>query len=123
VPEERRLVLTVISVAKPPASAFNPNRPLSDLIKAQIIHLQEAEKRLPVRRQTNVYINAIETEGEAADYIGKVTAALHAAHAKRIAHKRKTALSLTKTINAKTTERSKRRRNKKKRIHRRKQLK
>jgi len=69
-----------IRVPKPPKSALNKDRPISSLLKTQIRHLQEAEFRLPARAQTNIYINAIKTEGEAADYIRRVTANLHAEH-------------------------------------------
>jgi len=41
---------------------MNPDRPVSSLLKTQIVHLQEAEFRLPVNRQTNIYINRIKTE-------------------------------------------------------------
>ncbi|HZR57715.1 MAG TPA: hypothetical protein VFA74_12635 [Terriglobales bacterium] len=69
--------MTVIKVPKPPQSAFDKNRPVSALLKNQILHLHEAESRLPVRQQTNIYINKIKTEGEAAEYIREVTAKLH----------------------------------------------
>ena len=69
--------MTVIRVPKTPASAMNPDRPISGLLKNQIEHLQHAEFRLPIRDQTNIYINKIKTEGEAAEYIRQVTAMLH----------------------------------------------
>lgn len=72
--------MTIIRVPKPPKSALNKDRPISSLLKTQIRHLQEAEFRLPARAQTDIYINAIKTEGEAADYIRQVTANLHAEH-------------------------------------------
>jgi hypothetical protein len=75
------LFMAIIKVPKPPQSAMNKDRPISSLLKTQIEHLQEAEFRLPARAQTNIYINAIKTEGQAADYIRQVTAALHAEHA------------------------------------------
>ena len=74
--------MTIIRVPKTPASAFNKNRPVSSLLKTQLEHLQRAEFRLPAELQTNIYINAIKTEGEAAEYIGEVTRRLHAAHAR-----------------------------------------
>ena len=70
-----------IKVPQPPKSAMNKERPVSSLLKTQLEHIQEAEFRLPSRAQTNVYINAIKTEGEAADYIKKVTSRLHQQHA------------------------------------------
>jgi hypothetical protein len=69
--------MTVIRVPKTPASAMNPDRPISGLLKNQIVHLQHAEFRLPARDQTNIYINKIKTEGEAAEYIRQVTAKIH----------------------------------------------
>ena len=72
--------MVLIPVPKPPKSAMNPDRPVSTLLKNQMLHLQEAEFRLPVKMQTNIYINGIKTEGEAADYIRRVTEALHKAH-------------------------------------------
>ncbi len=72
--------MALIPVPKPPSSAMNTNRPLSKLLRNQIEHLQEAEFRLPIKQQTNIYINAIKTEGEAADYIRRVTSAIREAH-------------------------------------------
>jgi hypothetical protein len=69
-----------IFVKRPPQSAMDRSRPVSTLLKNQIVHLQEAEFRLPARMQTNIYVNAIKTEGQAADYIQLVTKALHKAH-------------------------------------------
>jgi hypothetical protein len=76
--------MAIIKVPKPPRSAFDKNRPVSALLKNQIMHLQEAEFRLPARQQTNIYINKIKTEGEAADYIRQVTARLHPEGAGRV---------------------------------------
>ena len=73
--------MTVIQVPKPPKSAWDPNRPLSTLLQSQIEHLCEAEKRLPHKYKSQIYTNAIKTEGEAAEYIQKVTAAIQRAHA------------------------------------------
>jgi hypothetical protein len=73
--------MPLISVPKPAEAAFDPNRPVSALLKAQIEYLHVAERRLPPRYHTDVYINAIKTEGEAAEYIRAVTEAIHDAHA------------------------------------------
>jgi len=59
---------------------MNPDRPVNALLQAQIQHLHDAESNLPLRHRTDIYINAIKTEGEAAEYIGRVTAAIHEAH-------------------------------------------
>jgi hypothetical protein len=73
--------MTVIKVPKPPQSAYDPNRPISALLKMQVEDLYEAERRLPTRYRSEIYVNAIRTEGEAANYIRVVTEAIHAAHA------------------------------------------
>jgi hypothetical protein len=73
--------MTLITVPKPPKSAYNPDRPISSLLKSQIEHLREAESKLPLRYRSEVYVKAIETEGEAARYIREVTEAIHGAHA------------------------------------------
>src|SRR4051794_10534534 len=83
--------MVVIRVPKTPASAMNPNRRISSLLRNQIEHLQEAEFRLPANRQSNIYINDLKTEGQAAEYIRIVTAELHPQAApKRKRHKTKT---------------------------------
>jgi hypothetical protein len=72
--------MTIIHVPRPPKNSLNLNRPVSALILAQLEHMHTAEKRLPLRYRTEIYVNAIKTEGEAAGYISKVTAAIHRAH-------------------------------------------
>jgi hypothetical protein len=62
-------------------AAMNPDRPVNALLKAQVRHLHEAERNLPLQHRTDIYINAIKTEGEAAEYIRQVTNAIHDAHA------------------------------------------
>ena len=66
-----------------PENAYDPNRPMGSLLKAQVEHLREAESKLPLRYRNEIdtYIKAIKTEGEAARYIQKVTEAIHEAHA------------------------------------------
>lgn len=73
--------MTLIHVPKTiPQSAYDADRPLSSLLKIQVEHLYEAEKRLPPQYQSGTYVNAIRTEGEAARYIGRVTDAIRLAH-------------------------------------------
>lgn len=72
--------MALIHVPRPPKSAMNPHRPVNALLQAQMQHLQDAELKLPARLQTNIYVNAIKTEGEAGEYIRRVTEAIHEAH-------------------------------------------
>jgi hypothetical protein len=71
--------MTLIPVPKP-KGVHNPNRPVNALLQAQIHHLRHAERNLPLRYRTEIYANAIRTEGEAAVYIREVTEAIHRAH-------------------------------------------
>jgi hypothetical protein len=77
-------LMAVIKVPAAPKSSMNQDRPVSALLKSQILHLQEAEFRLPAQYQTNIYIHSIQTEGDAGEYIRQVTQAIHDAHATRI---------------------------------------
>ena len=72
--------MATIQVPKPPKSAWDPDRPISTLLKSQVEHMYEAEMKLPHQYKSQIYINAIKTEGAAAEYIQKVTAAIHKAH-------------------------------------------
>jgi len=74
------LNMALIRVPKPPKSAYDPDRPMSSLLKSQIEHLRDAEGKLPLRYRSEWYIKTIRTEGEAAKYIRDVTEAIHAAH-------------------------------------------
>ena len=73
--------MTLIKVPRPPQSAMDPNRPVNALLKAQMEHLHAAASKLPLKYRSDIYINAIKTEGEAAQYIREVTEAIHNAHA------------------------------------------
>jgi len=73
--------MTVIHVPRPDVkSAMDSDRPVNTLLKAQIQHLRDAERNLPLRHRTDIYVNAIKTEGEAAEYIRQVTEAIREAH-------------------------------------------
>ena len=63
-----------------PKGVANLDRPVNALLRSQVQHLQQAELRLPTRYQSDVYIHAIQTEGEAAEYIREVTEAIQRAH-------------------------------------------
>lgn len=72
--------MALIHVPQAPKSAYDPNRPVSSLLKSQIDHLKEAENKLPLSYRSELYIKAIKTEGEAARYVRDVTEAIHLAH-------------------------------------------
>jgi hypothetical protein len=73
--------MTLIHVPRiDPKTAMDRNRPVNSLLKVQIEHLHEAETKLPIGHRTDIYINAIKNEGDAGEYIRRVTEAIHAAH-------------------------------------------
>jgi len=67
-----------IKAPRPAPGSFHKHRPMSDLLKRQVEHFHEAELQLPPDRRTGTPLGRIRLEHEAAAYIGKVTAALHA---------------------------------------------
>ena len=72
--------MALIHVPRPKKTAWDPSRPVSALLRMQMEHLYQAERKLPSRYHTDIYVNAIRTEGEAAEYIRETTEAIHAAH-------------------------------------------
>lgn len=89
--------MALIHVPKPPKGSRDLNRPVSSLLKMQVEHLLEAERRLPLRHRSGIYVNAIKTESEAAEYIRRVTEAIHAAH-QEAEHARQRAPKLRRTL-------------------------
>jgi hypothetical protein len=69
--------MRMIDVPEVEKEAYNPDRPISGLIQMQLIHLSTAEQTLPPRQRTGINIATLHSEGQAADYIQKVTAMLH----------------------------------------------
>jgi hypothetical protein len=63
--------------------AYNHDRPISSLVRTQLLHLHTAENLwLPPEERTNININNLHTEKQASEYIQRVTALLHR-HGKR----------------------------------------
>jgi hypothetical protein len=74
------VVMAVIKIPRTPPEAYNPNRPVSALLKMQVFHLREAEKLFPPKHRSDIYINGIKTEAAASEYIGYVTAKIRQLH-------------------------------------------
>ena len=68
--------MATIRVPGPPAQAFRKQRPISDLIKAQLKHFQHLEHKLHLTLPTKFSPHDLTTEAAAAQYIAEVTAAL-----------------------------------------------
>jgi hypothetical protein len=84
--------MRIIDVPEVEKAAYNPDRPISGLIQMQLIHLSTAEQTLLPGQRTGINISTLHSEGQAAEYIQKVTAMLHkAGKAKKKATKKKSA--------------------------------
>jgi hypothetical protein len=97
--------MTIIKVPRPPQSAMDPDRPVNALLLAQVHHLQHAERRIPLRYRTQIYVHAIKTEGEAALYIRQMTEAIHQAHRDAAVQRARRALKRVSEIAAAAEER------------------
>jgi hypothetical protein len=64
-----------IPVPAPPKTAFNKNRPVSDLLAAQIKHFQHVEQKRGITLDSALGRD-IHTEGGAARYIASITSAI-----------------------------------------------
>jgi hypothetical protein len=69
----------LIPVPKTPKESFDPDRPASDLLRSQTLHMHEALARHIGQVASVLAINPrmLKTEREVSDYIQKVTAILH----------------------------------------------
>ncbi len=69
----------VIRVPKPQRTSYQPHRPLSKntLLLNQVKHFRHIEKDLPPEHQTGIEADKIETEGQAAEYIRRITEKIH----------------------------------------------
>jgi hypothetical protein len=72
--------MDIIPVPRPPKKAMNPDRLANALLLSQVQHLRNAERDLPLRYRSEIYVRAIRTEREASRYIREVTEAIHEAH-------------------------------------------
>jgi len=67
----------VVPVPQPQRGAYNPDRPISDLVHNQILHLSVAERSLEKRHQSPLDVHSIKTERQASEYIHHLTKRLH----------------------------------------------
>jgi hypothetical protein len=77
--------LRMIQVPKTPPESYNPDRPASSLLRAQILHLHEALKWHVAEVQAALAINPrrLQTEREVSEYARKISRILHPHAAKR----------------------------------------
>ena len=65
-----------ILIPSVPREAFNKHRRMSDLVRHQVDHFKHIESKLPANIRAKLPQHAIVNEGEAARYIGAMTAYL-----------------------------------------------
>jgi hypothetical protein len=70
-----------IRVPGPPKAAFNKQRPMSDLIKAQVRHFKHLEHKLAPESRTAIPQHHIITEDDAARYIAPMSRLLRSGSA------------------------------------------
>jgi hypothetical protein len=68
--------MDVIQVPATPRKAFNKNRRMSDLIRAQIEHFHHLEQKMPAALQSGLDPDSLVTEADAARYVAHMTQAL-----------------------------------------------
>ena len=74
----------LIRVPKPARSSYQPHRPLANngLLQNQLKHFRVLEEELPPELRTGIHHDSIQTEGELAEYIRRMTERLHRPHGK-----------------------------------------
>lgn len=82
----KRVAKNRVRVPRTPKGAFNPHRPASDLLRAQITHLEWATRQPPQRVSINSLDMTHLTEGQAAAYIATLHQRCHAEALTRKAH-------------------------------------
>jgi len=67
----------VVPISRPHKPRFEPDRPITDLVRNQLFHLSLAQHSLPKHHHAPKDVYSITTEGEASEYIQHITAKLH----------------------------------------------
>jgi hypothetical protein len=96
----------VVKVPRPHAKRFEPHRPITDLVRNQLLHLSLAQRHFPREHHHPTDVYSIKTEGEASEFIRHVTAKLHSMKGKDSKPPKKNKLRKSKPT--KKTSRTKR---------------
>ena len=67
----------VVKVPRPHAPRYEPDRPITDLVRNQLLHLSVAQRCLPKHHHSPTDVYSVTTEAEASEYIRHITAKLH----------------------------------------------
>lgn len=80
----------VVKVLPPHAPRFEPHRPITDLVRNQLLHLSLAQRNLPKHHHCPTDVYSIETDHEASEFIRHVTSKLHSLKGKAAKSAKKT---------------------------------
>lgn len=70
----KRRYRRVVNVLRTDVAAYNPNRPISDLIRHQVDALSRMEQDLPAEMRSGIDPKTLTTEHHASSYIGHAAA-------------------------------------------------
>src|SRR2546421_11250351 len=87
----------VVPVPRPHAPRFELDRPITDLVRNQLLHLSLAQRTLPKQHHARVDVYSIKTEGGASEYIRHITAKLHLRAAGKLTPPKKSGPQIAKT--------------------------
>jgi hypothetical protein len=67
----------IVKVRTPGPGTYNPSRPITSLVRNQILHLSLVERHLPKQHRSGIDVYSIKTEAQASKYIHLLTRKLH----------------------------------------------
>jgi hypothetical protein len=67
----------IVKVPRPHPKQFEPGRPITDLVRNQLLHLSLAQRHLDKKHHHPADVYAIKTDAQAAEFIRHVTSKLH----------------------------------------------
>jgi len=67
----------IVKVRRPHPKRFEPDRPITDLVRNQLLHFSLAQRHLDKKHHHPADVYAIKTDAQAAEFIRHVTSKLH----------------------------------------------
>ncbi len=67
----------VVPVPRPHKPRFEPDRPITDLVRNQLLHFSLAQRTLPKHHQAPADVYSITTDQEASEYVRHITGKFH----------------------------------------------
>jgi hypothetical protein len=67
----------IVKIPRPHPKRFDPDRPITDLVRNQLLHLSLVQRHLDKKHHHPADVYAIKTDAQAAEFIRHVTSKLH----------------------------------------------